>query len=41
LEIRSEITHVFIKGVPVSLQSRHTQLYEKYRQRPKPAPGTR
>jgi imidazolonepropionase-like amidohydrolase len=41
LEIRSEITHVFIKGVPVSLQSRHTQLYEKYRQRPKPATGTR
>ena len=41
LEIRSEITHVFIKGVPVSLQTRHTQLYEKYRQRPKPTAGTR
>ena len=37
LEIRSEITHVFIKGVPVSLETRHTQLYEKYRKRPKPA----
>ncbi len=36
LEIRSTITHVFIKGVPVPLQSRHTQLYEKYRNRPKP-----
>lgn len=37
LEIRSEITHVFIKGVPVPLVSRHTQLYDKYRNRPKPA----
>ena len=36
LEIRSTITHVFVKGVPVSLQTRHTQLYEKYRNRPKP-----
>ena len=41
LEIRSEITHVFIKGVPVSLETRHTQLYEKYRNRPKPAAATR
>jgi imidazolonepropionase-like amidohydrolase len=37
LEIRSTITHVFVKGVPVSLDSRHTQLYEKYKNRPKPA----
>lgn len=37
LEIRTEITHVFIKGVPVPLVSRHTQLYDKYRNRPKPA----
>ena len=41
LEIRSEVTHVFIKGVPVSLQTRHTQLYEKYRNRPKPTLGTK
>ena len=40
LEIRSTITHVFIKGVPVSLETRHTQLYEKYRNRPKPAAAT-
>lgn len=37
LEIRSEVTHVFIKGQPIALTSRHTQLYEKYRTRPKPA----
>ncbi|BCS33425.1 amidohydrolase [Luteitalea sp. TBR-22] len=36
LEIRSAITHVFIKGVPVPLTSRHTELYEKYRNRPRP-----
>ncbi|AMY10328.1 N-acetylglucosamine-6-phosphate deacetylase [Luteitalea pratensis] len=41
LEIRSTITHVFIKGVPVSLETRHTQLYEKYRNRPRPAAATR
>ena len=40
LEIRSAITHVFIKGVPVPLDSRHTQLYEKYKNRPKPAGAT-
>lgn len=37
LEIRTEVTHVFIKGVPVPLVSRHTQLYDKYRNRPTPA----
>ncbi len=36
LDIRSEITHVFIKGVPVPLETRHTALYDKYRNRPKP-----
>ncbi len=41
LEIRSEVTHVFIKGVSVSRQTRHTQLYEKYRNRPRPATATR
>jgi imidazolonepropionase-like amidohydrolase len=39
LEIRSEITHVFVKGMPVSLQTHHTALYEKYKNRPRP--GTR
>lgn len=37
LEIRSAVTHVFIKGMPVALASRHTELYEKYRARPKAA----
>jgi len=41
LEIRSEITHVFINGVPVPLRSRHTDLYEKYKNRPKPVTATR
>ena len=41
LEIRSEITHVFINGVPVAMRSRHTDLYEKYRNRPKPVTATR
>jgi imidazolonepropionase-like amidohydrolase len=41
LEIRSEVTHVFVKGVPVPLQTRHTQLYEKYRNRPRPVTGTK
>lgn len=37
LEIRTEIRHVIIRGVPVPLDTRHTRLYEKYRQRPRPA----
>ncbi len=41
LEIRSTITHVFIQGVPVPAETRHTQLYEKYRKRPRPAPATK
>ena len=35
LDIRSQVTHMWIKGKPVSLESRHTRLYEKYRKRPK------
>ncbi len=34
LEIRTGIHHVFIDGVPVSLDNRHQELYEKYRSRP-------
>ena len=34
LEIRTEVEHVFVNGVPVSLDNRHLQLYEKYRSRP-------
>ena len=36
LEIRTEVEHVFVNGVPVSLDNRHLRLYEKYRSRPKP-----
>ena len=36
LEIRTEVEHVFVNGVPVSLDNRHLQLYRKYRARPEP-----
>lgn len=34
LEIRTQIKHVFINGHAISLTSRHTELYEKYKARP-------
>ncbi len=34
LEIRTQVRYLFIKGQPVSLENRHTELYEKYRKRP-------
>ncbi len=34
LEIRTGVHHVFIDGVPVPLDNRHQELYEKYRSRP-------
>lgn len=37
LDIRSVVTRVWIAGKEVSLESRHTRLYDKYRQRPRPA----
>jgi imidazolonepropionase-like amidohydrolase len=36
LDIRTEVKHMWIKGSEVSLESRHTKLYEKYKSRPKP-----
>ncbi|MSU49090.1 MAG: hypothetical protein EXS37_08410 [Opitutus sp.] len=33
LEIPTQVTLAFIDGAPVDLRSRHTQLYEKYRER--------
>ena len=36
LEIRTEVEHVFVNGVPVSLDNRHQSLYERYRARPQP-----
>jgi imidazolonepropionase-like amidohydrolase len=35
LDIRSRVTRMWIAGREVSLESRHTRLYEKYRNRPK------
>jgi imidazolonepropionase-like amidohydrolase len=36
LDIRSQVKRMWIGGKEVSLENRHTRLYEKYRQRPKP-----
>jgi imidazolonepropionase-like amidohydrolase len=34
LDTRSEVTRVFIQGVEQSLETRHTRLYERYKDRP-------
>ncbi|MCS6804790.1 MAG: amidohydrolase family protein [Acidobacteriota bacterium] len=34
LEIRSQVKHLFIKGRSIPLKSKHTELYERYRNRP-------
>lgn len=39
LDIRSRVTRMWIAGREVSLESRHTRLYERYRQRPRPTPA--
>jgi imidazolonepropionase-like amidohydrolase len=36
LDLRANVTHVWMAGHEVSLENRHTRLYEKYRNRPKP-----
>lgn len=36
LDIRTSVKRMWIGGKEVSLESRHTRLYEKYRNRPKP-----
>ena len=35
LEMRTKIKHLFINGENISLESKHTKLYEKFRARPK------
>lgn len=35
LDIRTNVKHVWIAGKEVSLENRHTRLYEKYKNRPK------
>ena len=34
LEARTQVKHLFIKGKPVDLSSKHTRLYDKYKNRP-------
>jgi imidazolonepropionase-like amidohydrolase len=36
LDVRTEVRHVFIRGMPIPMIDRHTELYEKFRARPKP-----
>ena len=36
LDVRANVTHLWLAGKEVSLETRHTRLYEKYRNRPKP-----
>jgi imidazolonepropionase-like amidohydrolase len=36
LDIRANVTHLWIAGKEVSLETRHTRLYEKYKNRPLP-----
>lgn len=36
LEIRTQVRQVFINGRPIPLESKHTRLWEKYRDRPLP-----
>ncbi len=35
LDVRTTLTHLFIRGTPVELTDRHTKLYEQFRARPK------
>ena len=35
-DIRANVKRMWIAGKEVSLESRHTKLYEKYKNRPKP-----
>ena len=37
LDIRSHVLRAFIAGREIELTSRHTRLYEKYKQRPLPS----
>ena len=40
LDIRSHVKHMWIAGQEVSLTTRHTRLYEKYRGRPSTGAST-
>jgi imidazolonepropionase-like amidohydrolase len=34
LDVRTHVTHVFVAGVAQSLETLHTRLYERYKERP-------
>jgi imidazolonepropionase-like amidohydrolase len=34
MDIRTQVTHVFVGGVPQSLETRHTRLYREFKDRP-------
>ena len=34
MDHRTQVTHVFIDGAPQSLETRHTQLYQQFKDRP-------
>lgn len=36
LDVRTQVRHVLIRGLPTSMEDRHTRLYEQFRARPKP-----
>jgi imidazolonepropionase-like amidohydrolase len=36
MDVRSTVRHVFIRGISVPLEDRHSRLYEQFRARPKP-----
>ncbi len=36
LDVRTQIRHVFVRGVSMPMDDRHTRLYEEFRARPKP-----
>ena len=36
LDLRANVQHVWIAGKEVNLESRHTRLYQKYKNRPLP-----
>ena len=36
MDLRANVTHLWVAGHEVSLENRHTRLYDKYRNRPKP-----
>ncbi len=38
LDVRATVQHMWIAGRQISLESRHTRLHEKYRNRPRPNP---